>query len=211
MSVEWFDLAQRLYAAETRSPVARLTHTTFNPSAAALAVRAVARGGKVSVSVAGVGGGEECARDVDALGLLAVHGGTMVGRTDPAPLLTDDTDTLPALLTLARAHAYHPDPQVAGAAAMVAWWADRADHPGTSAVVNLVAASSARYVLGTTPEAERSATTWRQWFGISDDSVSGLHEWAARIGGGALLPLLEPIHEDDRYSWDRAIGGDSRV
>ncbi|BAH55600.1 MULTISPECIES: hypothetical protein [Rhodococcus] len=205
MSVEWFDLAQRLYAAETRSPVARLTHTTFAASTAALAVRAVARGGSVTVSVAGFEGREERARDVDALGLLAAHGGTIVGRCDPAPLLTDDTGTLPALVTLARAHAHHPDPQVAGAAAMVAWWADRADHPGTSAVVNLVAASSARYVLGTTPEAERSATTWRQWLRICDDGVSGLHEWAAKISGGPLLPLLEPIHEDDRYSWDRAL------
>ena len=202
MSVEWFDLAQRLYAAETRSPVARLTHTTFVPSMAALAVRAVARGGSVTVAVAGFGGRAERARDVDALELLAAHGGTLVGRCDPAPLLTDDTGTVAALLTLARAHAHHPDPQVAGGAAMVAWWADRADHPGTSAVVNLVAASSARYVLGTTPEAERSATPWRQWFGICDDSVIGLHEWAATIGGG---PLLAPIHEDDRYSWDRAL------
>lgn len=33
MSVEWFDLAQRLYAAETGRPVARLAHTTFTPSA----------------------------------------------------------------------------------------------------------------------------------------------------------------------------------
>ncbi|MFE7422550.1 hypothetical protein [Rhodococcus sp. NPDC057529] len=205
MSVEWFDLAQRLYAAETRSPVARLTHTTFVPSTAALAVRAVARGGSTAVAAAGFGGPEERARDIDALALLAAHGGTLVGRGDPAPLLTDDTGTLPALLTLARAHAHHPDPQVAGAAAMVAWWADRADHPGTSAVVNLVTASSARYVLGTTPDAERSATTLRHWFGIGDGSVSGLHEWAATIGGGPLLPLLAPIHEDDRYCWDRAL------
>ncbi|MGW4334891.1 hypothetical protein ACWEK5_18990 [Rhodococcus koreensis] len=205
MSVEWFDLAQRLYAAETRSPVARLTHTTFVPSTAALAVRAVTRGGSTAVAVAGFGGREEGARDIDALALLAAHGGTLVGRCDPAPLLTDDTGTLPVLLILARAHAHHPDPQVAGAAAMVAWWADRADHPGTSAVVNLVTASSARYVLGTTPDAERSATTWRQWLRIGDDSVTGLHEWAGRIGGGPLLPLLAPIHEDDRYSWDRAL------
>ena len=71
MSVEWFDLAQRLYAAETGRPVARLAHTTFTPSASALAVRASARGGSVSVSAAAFGGGEETACDEAGLALLA--------------------------------------------------------------------------------------------------------------------------------------------
>ena len=72
MSVEWFDLAQRLYAAETGRPVARLAHTTFTPSASALAVRASARGGSVSVSAAAFGGGEETA--CDEAGLACWHG-----------------------------------------------------------------------------------------------------------------------------------------
>ena len=166
MSVEWFDLAQRLYAAETGRPVARLAHTTFTPSASALAVRASARGGSVSVSAAAFGGGEETACDEAGLALLARLGGTLAADA-PAMLLTDDGGTIPALVGLARAHAHHSDPNISGSAAMVGWWADRADHPGTSAVVNLPAASSARYVLGVVPEAQRSARVWRTWFQIT--------------------------------------------
>ena len=84
------------------------------------------------------------------------------------------------------------------------WWADRADHPGTSAVVNLPATSSARYVLGVVPEAQRSARVWRTWFQIADESVAGMHEWARAIGSGPLLPLLAAIGEDDAYSFSRA-------
>ena len=87
MSVEWFDLAQRLYAAETGRPVARLAHTTFTPSASALAVRATVRGGSVSVSAAAVGGGEETACDEAGLALLARLGGTLAADA-PAMLLT---------------------------------------------------------------------------------------------------------------------------
>ena len=102
MSVEWFDLAQRLYAAETGRPVARLAHTTFTPSASALAVRASARGGSVSVSAAAFGGGEETACDEAGLALLARLGGTLAADA-PAMLLTDDGGTIPALVGLARA------------------------------------------------------------------------------------------------------------
>ena len=203
MSVEWFDLAQRLYAAETGRPVARLAHTTFTPSASALAVRATVRGGSVSVSAAAVGGGEETACDEAGLALLARLGGTLAADA-PAMLLTDDGGTIPALVGLARAHAHHSDPNISGSAAMVGWWADRADHPGTSAVVNLPAASSARYVLGVVPEAQRSARVWRTWLQITGESVAGMHEWARAIGSGPLLPLLAAIGEDDAYSFSRA-------
>ncbi len=131
MSVEWFDLAQRLYAAETGRPVARLAHTTFVPSASALAVRATVRVGSVSVSAAAFGGGEETACDEAGLALLARLGGTLAADT-PAMLLTDDSGTIPALVGLARTHAHHSDPNISGSAAMVGWWADRADHPGTT-------------------------------------------------------------------------------
>ena len=205
MSVEWFDLAQRLYAAEKMQPVPRLAHATFKPSRAAVAVRAVTRGTTLAVSVARDGCTEESAHDTEALALLARNGATTVGTAEPAMLLTDDAATIPSLLALARAHAHHPDPDIAGAAAMIGWWADRADHPGTSAVIDLVAASSSRLVLGTAPDAERAARTWRSWLGITDESVAGLHEWAACIATGSLLPLLDPIHDDDRYSWDRTL------
>lgn len=203
MSAEWFDLAARLYAAHDGQPVRRLAHTTFLPSASALAVRAAVRGGVTTVTVAGAGGREESACGADGLGLLAVHGATITADA-PVTLLTDDALTLPALLTLASGHALNEDPHVAAGAAMVGWWADRAAHPGTSAVVDLLAASRARYVLGTSPEEERSAHTWREWFGVRDARTAGMHEWAARIGDGVLLPLLAPIHEDDTYSWGRA-------
>ena len=177
MSVEWFDLAQRLYAAEKMQPVPRLAHATFKPSTTAVAVRAATRGTTALVSVARDGRTEESAHDTEALALLARNGATTMGTAEPAMLLTDDAGTIPSLLALARAHAHHPDPDIAGAAAMIGWWADRADHPGT----------------------------WRYWLGITDESVAGLHEWAACIATGPLLPLLDSIHDDDRYSWDRTL------
>ncbi|MDP1346203.1 hypothetical protein, partial [Klebsiella pneumoniae] len=98
----------------------------------------------------------------------------------------DDSGTIPALVGLARTHAHHSYPNISGSAAMLGWWADRADHPGTTAVVNLPAASSARYVLGVVPEAQRSARVWRTWFQITDESVAGMHEWARAVGSGPL-------------------------
>nr|WP_253253006.1 hypothetical protein [Rhodococcus erythropolis] len=63
--------------------------------------------------------------------------------------------------------------------------------------MNLPAASSARYVLGVEPEAQRSARAWRTWLQIADESVAGMHEWARAIVNGPLLPLLAAIGEDD--------------
>ena len=201
MSVEWFDLAQRLYAARSGVPVQRLVHTPFRPAAAALAVRAVPRGTATTVTVA-ADGTERVGSGRAALVMLADAGAGFGGQVPPT-LVTDSRSTVAALEALARRHAADPDPRVGGAAAVCGWWAERAAHPGTSVVADLVALSRARYVLGTDPASERRPQVWRRWLGITDESCTGLHEWARKVGHGELLPLLENVHDDDRYSFGR--------
>ncbi|MFH5209769.1 hypothetical protein [Antrihabitans spumae] len=198
MSVEWFDLAQRLHAARTGTPVARLRHTPFTRAISTVAVRATIRAGVTTVSVAADRHATRTATDADGLSLLADCGAT-IAAAEPVLLLVDDAATLPVLEKLARHWARDSDDSVSGAAAMCGWWADRAAHPGTSAVVDLVGASRSRFVLGVDPDAETRNSVWRNWLGIVDDSCSGMHEWADIVGAGTVLLLLDPIHEDDAY------------
>lgn len=202
MSVEWFDLAQRLHAARSGVPVRRLVYTPFRPTAAALAVRAVPCGAATSVIVSVAGAPERAASGRAALVMLA-EVGVGFGGQDPPMLLTDTTGTVAALDVLARRYAADPDPRVGGAAAVCGWWAERAAHPGTSAVADLVALSRARYVLGTDPVTERRPGVWRRWLAVSDESCTGLHEWAAKVGHGQILPMLGSVHDDDRFSFGR--------
>lgn len=198
MTVEWFDLGQRLYADRLARPVPKLAYRVFAPPIAALAVRARQTNEGTTIAVAPSGGKEQCARDRDGLVLLASLG-AVISADHPPVLLIDDGRTLPALESLARRHAA-ADRAVAEAAALCGWWAERAEHPGTSAVIDLPSAARASWVLGTAPSAELAAGVWRDWLGISDDSCAGMHEWAAKFPGGQLLPLLDEIHDDDHYS-----------
>jgi hypothetical protein len=200
MTVEWFDLGARLYAATHGRPVQRLAYATFWP-AAALAVRATTRGVATEVVAADPTGTEHQATDRDALALLAGLGATIAIDVPPM-LLTDDPATLPALMTLARRNARAQGP-VGEAAALIGWWTERADHPGTGAVIHLPTASRARFVLGAAPAAEQQAATWRAWLNLSD-TCAAMHAWAATVGGPHLLPLLAAIHDDDHHTFARA-------
>ncbi|MBF6333510.1 hypothetical protein [Nocardia transvalensis] len=203
MTVEWFDLAQRIHAAQTRQPVQRLAYALFRPPASAVAVRATMPGGKPALTVASSPGGQAQAAGRDALVLLAGNGAAITASTPPT-LLLDDPRTLGILKALARQHATDPDTDVADAAALCGWWAERADHPGTSAVIDLLATSRTRYLLGTAPAAERQAAAWREWFGITDDTCAGMHTWVAKTAGPQILPPLDAIHNDDVRSLHRA-------
>jgi hypothetical protein len=111
-----------------------------------------------------------------------------------------DRDTLGDLLELARAT--DPSSPYAGTAAVAGWWAQRADHPGTGAVLDVVTAWAARWVLGVPPAHERDIAIWRQALGVADRGPRGLLELAAAVSAGTILPGLEAIAEDDRASWE---------
>src|SRR5207253_9452298 len=68
-------------------------------------------------------------------------------------LVIADRDILARLVELARAT--DPASSSATSAAVVGWWSQRADHPGTGAVLNVTVACSARWVLGVPPDGER--------------------------------------------------------
>jgi len=202
VSVEWFDLAQRLHAAHTGHPVARLIHSPVPMLDDPIAVRAsVSRGVTTVTAATDVDGAPRTAHGRDALALLDELGVSMTRETHPS-LVTDDHTTLPALLALARS--VPGDGPLSEPAAAVAWWADRADFPGGAAVVNVVDGCRRRFLTGTAPDEEHHASTWRQWLGIRDDATSGLLGTLAVLTAGQPLPLLTTLAGDDAYSWERA-------
>lgn len=104
-----------------------------------VAVRAWQHGAGITVTAAAPGLAEATGSDAGALQLL--HD---LGVTITAPrwqtLAVADSATLPALLALARAAG--SDGNLAAAAAHLAWSAERADFPGTSAVADLPPAAA---------------------------------------------------------------------
>ena len=115
-------------------------------------------------------------------------------------LVIADRDTLSRLVELARST--DPASSSAASAAVVGWWSQRADHPGTGAVLNVTVACSARWVLGVPPDDERQVSVWRTWLGIADTGPRGLLELAALVSAGQTLPGLETFTEDDQRSWE---------
>lgn len=201
MTAEWYDLAQRLRAARTGQPVPRLLRSPVPGIARPLAVRARPQGRSVLVTAAAPDSAPVTARDEDALtalGDLGVHVTADTWQT----LVTDDPGTLPALLHLARRA--DPDSPAGQVAAHIAWWADRADFPGSSAVVQVLTGCRARWVTGTVPEAERQPATWRTWLRVTDDGCGGLLSLLDRLTDAPPLGLLDTLTEDDAWAWGRA-------
>ena len=202
MTVEWFDLGQRLVAAAAGRPVARLVHAPVPAPQRPVAVRASrTAAGRVTLTAATPEHPARTARGAAGLGLLADLG-VRLSAARWATLVTDDAATLPALLHLARAATSagaHGD-----VAAHVGWWADRAEYPGGSAVLALGPACRARWTTGATPDSERHAGTWRTWLDVADDGCRGLLDLAARVSDGPVLPLLQEVLRGEEYAWTRA-------
>lgn len=218
MSAALFDLALRVTARDAGVPVPRLLH---NPAPAReVLVAVVARRTGPVVHVQAVGSNGRTHTGTGPQGLAAIiraaecSGGDLGGG--PTALI-DSRATLQALGALAGTYA---DPtrcgnvDVAAGAALAGWWVERAAHPGTSAVVNVLAVSRQRFMLGVTPGQDHAAV-WRAAFKVPN-SVGGLHIWHRAITGGPLLPGLESLRDDDDWhlevaqqairdqrSWDR--------
>ncbi|MFN8043256.1 MAG: hypothetical protein U0S13_07910 [Mycobacterium sp.] len=218
MSAALFDLALRVRARDAGCPVPRLLH---NPAPAREAVVAVAvrrQGATVGVSAVGPDGHTHSGSGAAGLAALARAAGCAGGDLTAAPTAVIDTPaTLRALAALAVAHA---DPSRGGeldvwaGSALAGWWVERAAHPGTSAVADVLAVSRQRYVLGVIPGAD-SAPLWRQAFGVPA-GLGGLLAWHRAVTSGPLLAGLDPIRADDDWllgvhqqavaeqrSWDR--------
>ncbi len=201
MTVEWFDLAQRLHAARTGAVVPRLRHSPLPRIASPVAVRARKHGQSVMVTAAAPDTPTLTARDSAALRLLGDLGVRITAERWQT-LVTDNAATLTALLTLARSA--DPDGPAGEVATHIAWSADRGDFPGSSAVVRLLDGCRTRWITGSVPDAETNLETWRAWLDVTDDSIGGLLTLLDRLSGGEPLPLLDSIGEDDSWAWSKA-------
>jgi hypothetical protein len=197
VSVALFDLGQRLRAASLSRPVPRSAFAPVLPPTDPVAVTVTGAGEDALVQAADgttitAGSGPAA---LDALARLGVSLGGEV-RT----LVIADRSTLSHLVELARAT--DSVSGCAATAAVVGWWDQRADHPGTGAVLNVTVACCARWVLGVPPTSERQVEVWRQWLGVAGHGPRGLLEIAAAVSAGQTLPGLEAFAEDDQRSWE---------
>jgi hypothetical protein len=197
VSVALFDLGQRLRSATLGCPVVRAAFAPVLPPVDPVAVVVTGSGDHILVQATdgprlGIAGGPTA---LTALTDLDVTPGA-----DPRTLVVANRDALTRLHELA----YATDPTSAntGAAAVVNWWAQRADHPGTGAVLDLATACSARWTLGVPPAHERELVVWRQWLGVADRGPRGLLDLARRVSTEPTLPGLAALLEDDQASWD---------
>ncbi len=201
MTVEFYDLAQRIYAQRSGHPVLRVAGALFVLDPQAIMVSATQTHGEVTASVAVA---DQPATEATGIGVL--HALAAAGATFAAPmrqLVVAGATDLAALADLAHAHSGSNDPASREAAAVVGWWADRAGYPGTSAVIDLCAHSRQRYITASAPAAERSAAHWRSVFAVTE-GPGGLWTWAQRLAKGAPLTALNQVRADDEYSFNAA-------
>jgi hypothetical protein len=197
VSVALFDLGQRLRSATLARPVARSTYAPVLPPIDPIAVTLTASGDGALLRAT------DAARAATASGAGALAAlielGVSVGP-EHRTLVIADRDSLSRLVELARAT--DPGSCSAPAAAVVGWWSQRADHPGTGAVLNVTVACAARWVLGVPPDDERRLPVWRTWLGVADTGPRGLLGLATAVSAGQTLPGLDGYTEDDQHSWE---------
>lgn len=201
MTVEWFDLGQRLRAARTQQSVPRLAHAAITATLSPVACRAWVADEQVTVTAASPDQAPRTATGPAALDLLGTLGVTLAAPT-PATLVTDQPRTLSLLRHLASTARHDSDLDTV--AAHVGWWLDRADFPGGAAVVDTLAACRTRWTTGTTPTAERDPETWRSWLGVPDDSARGLLTIHESLTTGPALQWLDLLAEDNTWTYGAA-------
>jgi hypothetical protein len=197
MSVPLFDLGQRLHAAVLQQPVPRATFAPVLKPVNPLAV-AVTGSGEHTLVRAADRSGLSSATGLNALSALGERGVSL--KAEPRTLVVADHEVLHCLVELAVVA--DPAGPHAGAAAVVAWWSMRAEHPGTGAVLTVLDACSARWVLGLPPAGERQLDLWRTWLKVPQRGPLGLLALADRVSEGTALPGLELYADEDRESWD---------
>lgn len=87
------------------------------------------------------------------------------------------------------------------AAAAVAWWDQRADHPGSGAVLSLARTCALRWALGTLPSAEREIGSWLSWLAVPGNGPEALLALAELVSAGPTLPGLDVARDADARSW----------
>ena len=197
MSIALFDLGQRLRAAADARPLASSAFAPVVPPVDPVAVTITGAGDSALLRAAD-GLRQVAASGPEALAALNELGVT--ASSEWRTLVVADRVTLAHLLELA--YAADSASEYADAAAVIGWWSQRADHPGTGAVLDVAVACSARWVLGEPPDHEREVAVWRRWLSVLDAGPRGLLELAASVSTGTTLPGLDALAEEDRVTWD---------
>lgn len=197
MTVEFYDLAQRLYAARMGRPVLRVAAALFSLHPDAITVEARRDGDEVTATLAAGGGPVHDVRGAgNIIAALADAGARF--DTDPQLVIAGGA-SLGVLARAARTMHHSSDQAEVQAAAVVGWWVDRADFPGTNAVIDVLAHARQRFITGAPPAAERQQDHWRQAFGATA-GVPGLRQWAQAVSVGELHPQFGDLVEEDHYT-----------
>lgn len=205
MSAALFDLALRVAARDKGGPVPRLLHNPAPYRDVAVAVAARRTGPVVHVQAIGPDGRVESGSGPAGLAALARAAGCAGGSLGSGPTaLVDSAATMRALAGLASSYADPVrcgDVAVAAGSALAGWWVERAAHPGTTAVTDVLAATRQRFMIGVAPGADH-AGLWRRALGIPA-GLAGLHTWHRVVTAGPVLAGLESLREDDDWHWAR--------
>ncbi|MBE5477985.1 hypothetical protein E3G68_005339 [Mycobacteroides abscessus] len=201
MSAALFDLALRVSARDRGGVVPRLLHNPAPKREVTVAVSAKRAGRVVRVHAIGPGGRVESGSGAAGLAAIAHAAGCADGDLGGGPgAVVEGGASLRALAVLATRFA---DPvrcdsvAVAAGSALAGWWVERAAHPGTTAVADVLAVSRQRYVLGVAPGADHP-NLWRRAFGAAG-GLAGVRAWHRDVTAGPVLPGLEPTREDDDW------------
>ena len=206
MSAALFDLALRIAARDAGEPVPRLLHNPAPARDVKVAVGARRTGPVVHVQAVGPDGRTHSGTGAEGLAAIAHAAGCAGGDLGGGAMaLIDSPATMRALAGLARSYA---DPtrcagiDVAAGSALAGWWVERAAHPGTSAVTNVLGITRQRFMLGVAPGNDH-AGAWRAALSVPN-GVAGLHIWNRAVTGGPLLPGLDALREDDDWQLEAA-------
>lgn len=203
MSAALFDLALRVAARDKGGPVPRLLHNPAPCRDVAVAVAARRTGPVVHVQAVGPDGRVESGSGPAGLAALARAAGCASGELGSGPTaLVDSAATVRALAGLASSYADPArcgDVAVAAGSALAGWWVERAAHPGTTAVTDVLATSRRRFMLGVAPGTDHGAV-WRRALAVPA-GLAGLHTWHRVVTAGPVLAGLESLREDDDWHW----------
>ncbi|MBV8979718.1 MAG: hypothetical protein JO086_02355, partial [Acidimicrobiia bacterium] len=201
MTAQLFDLGVRLRAAATGRPQPRVARPLWAPRGALVAAHcARADDGSITVSVARPGGAT--ATSLAPTGLLPLAHDDESSRGAFECLVV--ADRLQLALLMEAAKATPPGVKADRAAATVAWWVARADHPGTGAVLIATEAARQRLVLAD-PDAEGSVGAWLRALGrpVPADHVEAPLALVDAVADGAKG--VEGV--DDQREWRRFCTG----
>lgn len=205
MSAELFDLALRVAARDGAGIAARLVYSPVTPRPNRVAIEAKPAG-RGRVAVLACGPDRKVHSGIDAAGLAAIAAATGavngdIGAGATAVVAPATLGVLAPLATRYAAPASGVGIDVRAGSALVGWWAERSDHPGTSAVVDILALSRQRYIAGVAPGADL-ALWWQEKLGVGG-SLPGMLDWLDRVSTGPALPTLTapacPIRSDDDW------------